>query len=57
MGTLGTAESIGLADATGSIEPGKSADLVVLTSDPLADLGAFAEPEMVIARGVVVPPE
>lgn len=54
MGTLGTARSIGVEDLTGSIEAGKSADLVVLDADPLADLTAFAAPAMVVAAGVIV---
>jgi len=34
--TLTAAEVLGVADAVGSIEPGKEADLVILTGDPLA---------------------
>lgn len=55
-GTLGTAESIGLQDETGSIEPGKSADLLVLEGDPRRDLATLARPVLVVARGVPVEP-
>jgi imidazolonepropionase-like amidohydrolase len=36
--TIGSAETIGRKADLGSIEPGKLADLVVLTRDPLADI-------------------
>lgn len=54
MGTLGTAESIGVDSVTGSIEPGKSADIVVLDRDPLEGLSALAEPYMVVAQGILI---
>ncbi len=56
MGTLATAQSIGLEDVTGSVEVGKSADFVILERDPREDLSAFATPTLVIARGFVVQP-
>lgn len=36
--TIGSAETIGRKSDLGSIEPGKIADLVVLTADPLTDI-------------------
>ena len=52
--TAVNATILGLADVLGSIEPGKSADMVVLASNPLDDLRAFSAPETVVARGTVV---
>jgi imidazolonepropionase-like amidohydrolase len=56
LGTLGTAESIGLADITGSVEPGKFADLLVVDEDPRSDLSTLARPRLVVAAGVIVEP-
>lgn len=55
MGTSQTALSIGLENEIGSIEAGKSADLLVLDQDPRIDLSALASPSVVIARGFVYP--
>lgn len=46
--TLAPAEFYGVADVTGSIEPGKEADLVIWPADPL-ELTSF--PEKVFIRG------
>jgi imidazolonepropionase-like amidohydrolase len=56
LGTLGTAESIGIADITGSVEQGKFADFVIVDADPFADLSTLATPRLVVAAGVVVEP-
>ena len=53
MGTLASAQSIGIEDRTGSIARGKAADFIVLARDPRVDLSALAEPELVVAEGVV----
>ena len=53
--TTRAADALGIADVTGSITPGLSADLVALDGDPLADVDAYARPIAVVARGVVVP--
>ena len=38
MGTLNAAAYIGVEEDLGSIEPGKLADMVLLTADPVADI-------------------
>lgn len=45
------ASILGLDKVTGSLEPGKDADLVVLEANPLEDLSAYRQPVMVFARG------
>jgi hypothetical protein len=47
IATLDSAQVIGVADQTGSIEPGKAADLLLLDGNPLQDISA-------IRRGVLV---
>lgn len=50
--TLTPAEIYGVADRYGTIEPGKVADLVVWSGDPLE---VTTLPETVVIRGVIVP--
>lgn len=49
--TKRNAELAGLGDVTGSVEPGKCADLLVTRQNPLEDLCALRNLSMVIARG------
>jgi len=49
--TLRNAQLAGVGEITGSVEPGKSADLLVVDGDPLTDLQALRSPAMVMARG------
>ncbi|WP_416985975.1 amidohydrolase family protein [Streptomyces sp. T028] len=44
MATLGGAEALGLADRTGSLRPGKQADLVLIRLDDLSTLTAERDP-------------
>jgi len=53
--TLVGAQAAGQAREMGSIEPGKLANFVVLTADPLADIGAIREIETVVKRGRAYP--
>jgi imidazolonepropionase-like amidohydrolase len=53
--TTQAAEALGIADVTGSITPGLSADLVALDGDPLADVEAYTRPSAVVIRGTLVP--
>ena len=48
--TRANARILGLDEVTGSVQPGKAADLVVLKRSPLDDFRAFTDPAMVIAR-------
>ena len=45
------AEVMGLGSVTGTIEVGKCADLIVTREDPLADLRALRNIDLVVARG------
>lgn len=49
--TLGNARILGLGNETGSVEPGKAADLIVLDENPLDNLEALRRVRMVMARG------
>ena len=52
--TLRNAQLAGVGDVTGSIEAGKSADFIVTSKDPLKDLSALRELELVVCRGRMV---
>ena len=52
--TLGNATIAGIDKETGSIEPGKCADLIVVKGDPLKDLTALRKVSMVMARGKLI---
>ncbi len=49
--TCEAARALGVAGETGRLAPGLSADLLVLTADPLRDLSALADPLAVVFRG------
>ena len=51
--TVNAADLLGLAAETGTIEPGKSADIVAVRGDPLADVGVLRNMRFVMARGRV----
>jgi imidazolonepropionase-like amidohydrolase len=44
-------------DSVGTIEPGKLADLVLVSGDPMLDLARLAHPELVMQGGRVYRPE
>ena len=52
--TLGNAGILGLADETGSLEAGKSADLIVCEENPLEDLSRLRRLSYVCCRGKLV---
>jgi len=51
------AERLGRGDVFGTIAVGRSADLLLLGADPLADIRNVGRIERVISRGVVYEPE
>ena len=53
MGTLATAQSIGVADKTGSVEVGKRADFLLLDGDPRQDLSLIGKPLVVSVNGYI----
>jgi imidazolonepropionase-like amidohydrolase len=55
--TLQPARFLGAADSSGTIEPGKVADLVLLDADPLADIRNTRRIAMVVANGRLYRPE
>jgi cytosine/adenosine deaminase-related metal-dependent hydrolase len=55
--TLNGARALGVADHLGSIEAGKTADLVVVTGNPLADITAARDVRMVMKDGQLYDPK
>jgi len=51
--TVNAADLLGLASEVGTIEPGKSADIIAVTGDPLDDVTMLKRIDFVMARGVV----
>jgi imidazolonepropionase-like amidohydrolase len=52
--TVNAADLLGLASETGTIEPGKSADIIAVAGDPLTDVTVLKRVDFVMARGDVV---
>lgn len=53
--TTGAAELLGIAGEVGTLDPGKSADLIAVDGDPAADAKALTRVGYVMARGKPVP--
>jgi len=51
--TVNAAELLGVQDKVGTIEAGKSADIVAVPGDPLADVGWLEKVDFVMKGGVV----
>ncbi len=52
--TKTSAECLGLEDEIGTIEVGKSADIVIINGDPSADITALHDVSAIVAQGSVV---
>jgi imidazolonepropionase-like amidohydrolase len=52
--TVNNAELLGLSSEIGTVEPGKSADLIAVAGDPLTDVRALKTIAFVMARGEVI---
>ncbi|MCI6734823.1 MAG: amidohydrolase family protein [Clostridiales bacterium] len=52
--TLLSAEMAGIGDITGSVEVGKSADMIVTEKNPLEDLRALKDVKIVVSGGKVI---
>ena len=52
-GTANGADLLGIADQTGTLQPGKDADIVAVTGDPLSRIDATEHPVFVMKQGVV----
>lgn len=53
--TVNAADLLGLSAEVGTIEPGKSADIIAVAGDPLADVKVLKSVDFVMVRGEVVP--
>ena len=54
MLTANAAQYLGLADEIGTLTPSKAADLLLVSGDPLVDIGDLADVVAVIKGGDVV---
>jgi imidazolonepropionase-like amidohydrolase len=52
--TVNASELLGLQDRVGTIEAGKSADLIAVEGDPLVDIALLRDVKFVMKEGVVV---
>jgi imidazolonepropionase-like amidohydrolase len=52
--TRNAAHVCGLDDELGTLETGKTADVLVVNGDPLRDLNALTNVRLVIHRGIVI---
>ena len=55
--TVNAADLLGLSNEIGTIEPGKSADIIAVAGDPLTDVKVLKSVAFVMARGDVVKDE
>jgi imidazolonepropionase-like amidohydrolase len=51
--TLSAAQLLGWSDRLGTIEPGKLADIVAVSGDPLSDIKTLQNVQFVMKQGVI----
>lgn len=56
LATLGAAQVLNRDRQFGSIEPGKSADLILIDGDPTSDIGSVRNVELVMSGGAIYDP-
>ncbi len=54
VATLNNAKVVGVDDVTGTIEEGKCADMIVMSRNPLDDLTALRDLDMIVVRGKII---
>ncbi|TRW17128.1 metal-dependent hydrolase family protein [Glacieibacterium frigidum] len=54
-GTTGAAELLGITAETGTLTPGKAADMIAVEGDPLSDVAALTRVRFVMTAGRIVP--
>jgi imidazolonepropionase-like amidohydrolase len=52
--TTNAADMLGMSDRIGSIQPGRRADLIAVSGDPVADIGALEDVRFVMKSGQVI---
>jgi imidazolonepropionase-like amidohydrolase len=51
--TMNAADLLGISDRIGSIEKGKSADIIAVKGDPIKDIKVLSAMDFVMKEGVV----
>ena len=51
--TVNAADMLGLSKSIGTLEAGKSADIIAAKGNPLEDISVLLKPSFVMARGMV----
>ena len=54
VATLNNAKLMGLDNVCGTVEEGKSADMIVMSKNPLDDLTALRDLDMIVVRGKII---